>query len=217
MIEYISLTSALAVSIVLILFTYRVYRKKQYVYAGTGTLLSIFAMAVTSMIATVIIDESTIKRLTKEHTIATIEFKNIGKQRFRVSFIESHQLPVEYELYGDQWQIGARVMKWNGFAAKMGLKPMYQFERLSGRYESVTQEINEQRSVYALTEVEKGNSIWDYLIEYQEYIPWLDSQYGSATYMPMKDGAVYTIKLSQGGLLARPRNHVATQSIKQWL
>ncbi|MDH3326595.1 MAG: cation/multidrug efflux pump [Gammaproteobacteria bacterium] len=217
MIEYITLTIVTSFSMGLVYFTYRSLGKKKLTTAGIGILLSIPTIAFTTLLASTIIDDSTIKRLTKEHTIATIEFRNIGNHHYRASFTEPHQLPVEFEIYGDQWQIDARVMKWNGVGAKLGLKPVYQFERLTGRYQDVKQEENERRSVYALSEEISLNSMWDYLNKYQTYIPWLDTQYGSATYMPMKNGAVFTINLSQNGLLARPRNFVASQSIKQWL
>ncbi|MDH5258757.1 MAG: cation/multidrug efflux pump [Gammaproteobacteria bacterium] len=217
MTEYIALTISIVISLGLLFFSHRNFRQKRYVSATTTLLAAIPTIAFTGLMAGTAMDESTIKRLTKEHTIATIEFRNLGDHYYRASFTEPHQQAIEFDMYGDQWQIDARVMKWNGFAAKMGLKPVYQFERLSGRYQDINQEINGMRSVYALSKESQLNSMWDYLIEYQAYIPWLDTQYGSATYMPMKNGAVFTINLSQNGLLARPRNQVASQSMKQWL
>lgn len=218
MTEYLLLFFAIAACIGLLTFSYRKFAKKSYLSGSSSLIFSLPVIATTILIANTIFDDSSIKRLTEEHTIATVEFRNIGEHHFRVSFTEPHKESVEFEMFGDQWQIDARIMKWDGFAAKVGLKPVYQFERLSGRYENVQQEIHGKRSVYALHEKDnKTESIWSYLIEYQEYIPWLNSQYGSATYMPMKNAAVFTIKLSQNGLLARPRNFVASQSVKNWL
>jgi len=220
--EYLLLLLVIVILVGLILFSYRKLTNKSYVYAASGLLLSLPILAIVALQISFIVDDSTIKRLTKEHTIATIAFRNIGDHHFRASFTQPHQASVEYDIYGDQWQIDARIMKWTGLAAKAGLKPIYQFERLSGRYQDVQMEIHKKRSVYALSHnnqkgLNKPNSIWTYLIEYQQYIPWLDSQYGSATYMPMTHGAVFTINLSQSGLLARPRNFVASQSVQQWL
>lgn len=226
MTEYVLLFGATASALGLLYFSYKKLSNKAYLYAASSLALSLPLMAFVALMANLIIDDSTIKRLTKEHTIASIEFTNIGEQHFRASFTEPHHAPVEYDIYGDQWQVDARILKWTGLAAKTGLKPMYQFERLSGRYQNVQQEINNKRSVYSLSEASTNTqghsqktpaSVWAYLLEYQDYIPWLDSQYGSATYMPMQHGAVFTIKLSQHGLLARPRNFIASQSLKTWM
>jgi len=217
MTEYLLLSFAFATSAGLMFLSYRAFVKKRFVAAGTGLLASLPAIAFVALITSTIIDDGTIKRLTKEHALATITFQQVDTHHFRANFTEPHQKTVSFDLYGDQWQIDARVMKWNGSAARMGLKPVYQFERLSGRYQDARQEISGKRSVYALSDNNKVDSIWGYLIEYQSYIPWLDSQYGSATYMPMKNGAAFTIKLSNSGLLARPRNFIASQSVDQWL
>ena len=40
--------------------------------------------------------------------------------------------------------------------------------------------------------------------------------YGSATYMPMVDGATYTVSVSSTGLLARPSNDIARKAIGEW-
>ncbi len=221
MITYLLLSSAIVIAAGLLFSGYRQLAKKSYFYGAASLVFSLPIIAIVALTTSLIIDGSTIKRLTKEHTIATIEFQNVGPLHFRASFTEAHQPPVEYDLYGDQWQVDARILKWGGFAAEVGLKPMYQFERISGRYQDVQLEMKSKRSIYALenhrTNDNKAGSIWGYLLTYQEYIPWLDSQYGSATYMPMQHGAVFTIKLSQNGLLARPRNFIASQSVKQWL
>ena len=44
---------------------------------------------------------------------------------------------------------------------------------------------------------------------YRSWVPWLDALYGSATFLPMADGALYEIKVSQSGLVARPLNQAA--------
>ena len=40
----------------------------------------------------------------------------------------------QYVLYGDQWQIDARVVRWKLPALMAGVPPLYRLERLSGRY-----------------------------------------------------------------------------------
>jgi len=44
----------------------------------------------------------------------------------------------------------------------------------------------------------------------------VDAFYGSATYMPMVDGASYAVFVSFTGLLARPNNDVALKAVSEW-
>jgi len=48
------------------------------------------------------------------------------------------------------------------------------------------------------------------------YVPWADALYGSATFMPMADGAAYEVSVSQAGLLARPLNDAARAAVDAW-
>ena len=45
---------------------------------------------------------------------------------------------------------------------------------------------------------------------------WFDAEYGSATFLPMADGALFTIQLTNNGLIARPENDRAIIAIKEW-
>jgi hypothetical protein len=40
--------------------------------------------------------------------------------------------------------------------------------------------------------------------------------YGSATYLPMADGADYEVTVSQSGLVARPLNDAARLAVGAW-
>jgi hypothetical protein len=119
------------------------------------------------------------------------------------------------DLRGDEWQIDARVLKWRGIAVLIGFDTLYRLDRLSGRYRNIVQEITGQRTVYSLSE-EQGLDLWLIARRYALWIPWVDALYGSATYMPMVDGASYTISVSSTGLLARPSNDIASKAVGEW-
>jgi hypothetical protein len=57
---------------------------------------------------------------------------------------------------------------------------------------------------------------WDLIHRYHSWLPWLDAFYGSATFLPMADGALYEIKVSQSGLVARPLNQAARDAVGGW-
>jgi hypothetical protein len=109
----------------------------------------------------------------------------------------------------------ARVLKWRGIAVLIGFDTLYRLDRLSGRYRDITQERTGPRTVYGLSE-EEGLDLWTIARRYAHWIPWVDALYGSATYMPMVDGASYTVSVSSTGLLARPNNEIARKAINEW-
>ena len=69
----------------------------------------------------------------------------------------------------------------------------------SGRYTRVEDERTLPRTVYDLHAPSRVDP-WELVHRYRAWVPWLDALYGSATYLPMADGALYEIKVSQSGL-----------------
>ena len=121
-----------------------------------------------------------------------------------------------YELRGDEWQLDARIIKWRGAAVSMGLRPVYRLNRLSGRYLALSKERDLPRYVHEMGSTPYTIDTWRILHSSHQYIPWLMPQYGSATYMPMVDGARYDIFLSGTGLTASPVNNAAKTAVSQW-
>jgi hypothetical protein len=157
----------------------------------------------------------TYHRLTYEQSAGELAFKRIADHRYQVSLTESNGALQVLQLQGDEWQLDARVIKWHGIANMLGLDPLYRLERLSGRYRDVRQEQNRPRSVHGLAK-DPGLDLSDMTQRYGRWLPWLDITYGSATYMPMVDGAHYEIKLTAAGLLARPGNAAAKLAVANW-
>jgi hypothetical protein len=152
--------------------------------------------------------------LTHEATIAEVSLHEIGPQHFGADVLFKNNTKV-LDLRGDEWQIDARVLKWRGVAVLIGFDTLYRLDRLSGRYRDITRERTGQRTVHSLSE-EQGLDLWMIGRRYAHWIPWVDAVYGSATYMPMVDGASYTVSVSTTGLLARPSNDIARKAIGEW-
>ena len=88
-------------------------------------------------------------------------------------------------------------------------------ERIGGRYRDIEQERTGQRTVYPLSE-NPGLDLWMLSTRYPRWLPVVDAVYGSATYMPMADGARYEISITQSGLIARPKNPAAESAAGSW-
>ncbi|NIB43882.1 cation/multidrug efflux pump [Pseudomaricurvus alkylphenolicus] len=156
------------------------------------------------------------KELLAEKTIATINFRKLGDQHYRAVLVSGGGQEEAYELRGDQWQLDARIFKWSKAMAKLGFKPTYRLDRLAGRYYSLDKERSSDRTVYSLSESLTSVDVWEWFNYFDKNVPWLDAQYGSATFVPMTDGALYEIRLSHTGLLSRPLNQAAKDAVNHW-
>lgn len=155
-------------------------------------------------------------RLTHEQAVADINFQKLGEQRYLATLRPARsQVVSSWEIHGDEWQIDARFIKWNGVANILGIDSVFRLERLSGRYKSIEQERNGKRTVISIAK-DNGLDIWDIARSNPEYIPGFDAIYGSATYLPMADNSTWRIKATQSGLIARPVNSQAFNAVKNW-
>jgi hypothetical protein len=199
--------------VLFILGIQRVWRRRVFTGSLEG-LVGLLLLAVAALMAAISINLYTYDRLTHESTIAEVSFHEIGPQHFGVAVLLKNDTKI-LDLRGDEWQVDARVLKWRGMAVLIGFDTLYRFDRLSGRYRDITRERTGPHTVYSLSE-EQGLDLWMIGRRYAHWIPWVDAVYGSATYMPMVDGASYTVSVSSTGLLARPSNDIARKAIGEW-
>lgn len=168
------------------------------------------------VLAFVALDILTYKQLNKEQVIATLRFEKLAEQEYQATLISHDGWQKSYILYGDQWQLDARILKWKGFVSRWGVPPCYRLDRISGRYYSLDQERDKTRGVYSISQSEYNVDIWQWVNRGKNILPLLDAVYGSATFVPMADDALFEISLSATGLLSRPLNDAATDAVGQW-
>lgn len=157
----------------------------------------------------------TYSRLTQEQEAARAVFRELAPRRYELLLVVKNEPARSFEIRGDEWQIDARVLKWKGMGALLGLDTLYRFERVAGRYADTTQEKTLPRTVYPLA-AQAPFDLWALLKEQQRWLPLADALYGSATYAPMADGAQYSVNVSTTGLLLRPLNEPAKKAIGGW-
>jgi hypothetical protein len=157
----------------------------------------------------------TYARLTHEQDAARVSMRQLGERYYVVSVQTKSQAPRQYQLRGDEWQIDARVLKWRAMGNLLGFDTIYRLERLSGRYGDITQEKTAPRTVYSLAE-DPGLDLWSLLRRHHQYVPLADALYGSATYVPMAEGAEYLVSVSASGLVVRPGNDEARKAVGGW-
>ena len=144
------------------------------------------------------------RRLTTETTVASLSARQLGEQRFDVRIEYPDGTRRHVELAGDQWQLDARVVKWQPAAVMLGAPALYRLDRLSGRYADAAQESERARSVVALGD-DNPFDLLDVRRRFPQWLGWIDADYGSGAYLPLVDGGMYRVSLAPaGGLVARP-------------
>ena len=154
-------------------------------------------------------------RLTAEEHVADIQFTRSAADEYTARLMLDGRLDKLVTLRGDEWQLDARIVTWKPPATILGLSPVYQLERLSGRYSDIERERSAPRSVHGLAE-ERPLDLWSLARRFPEYALGIDAYYGTATYLPMADGARFRITLSRDALIARPANEPARDAVGNW-
>jgi hypothetical protein len=142
--------------------------------------------------------------LGEEAPVVTIDARILSPQRWALTLTWPDGATRHVELYGDDWRMEAVVLKWKLPALLAGLPPLYRLDRLSGRYDDPAQEMNAPRSVISF-----GNAgsfdLLNLKRQYPQWLPEVDTVFGSGAYLPLVDEGHYSISLMRtGALVARP-------------
>lgn len=194
----------------------RILLKGRWVMGWVRGMSGLILVGAAVLLALAALDFYSYKQISKEETIATLGFAEKGPQHYRVSLVDDSGIEEFYELNGDLWQLDARIIKWNNSLAGLGMTPGYRLDRLSGRYYSLEREQKSPRSAHELGNSRSLIDIWSWIREYGGGIAVIDATYGSATYMPMEDGALFSVNLTSSGLIARPLNDRAKAAVERW-
>jgi hypothetical protein len=155
------------------------------------------------------------QRLVAEERVGELKLNRVAYHQFNGVFTYASGDRADFSLRGDEWQVDAKVLKWPGLAALAGFSTGYRLDRISGRYTNIDDERSLPRTVYAFYPPDDVD-LWEFIDHYHAWIPWVDAFYGSATFLPMADGAVYEINITPTGLIARPLNDTARTAVSGW-
>jgi len=203
------------IGLLFVSFAIRRIRQRRFIACGIHSLWAlcfVLAAAATWLLGASVL---TFERLTHEQLAAEIMLNKLGERHYRATLTYPSNKTQSVELRGDEWQIDARLLKWRGMANIVGFDTVYRLERINGRYSDIEAERSLIRTVHALNESARIDA-WELVRRYKDYVPWVDALFGSATFVPMADGALYGVSVSQSGLIARPANQAARNAVSSW-
>lgn len=101
-------------------------------------------VAVAALLLVLAWDLRSYSLLKPEQPMATLSFQAEGPQRYRV-LIQEGANERSVVLDGELWQLDARIFRWKGLAALIGLAPGYRLDALSGRFLALEQQSRGRR------------------------------------------------------------------------
>ncbi len=117
-------------------------------------------VAVAALLLVLAWDLRSYSLLKPEQPMATLSFQAEGPQRYRV-LIQEGANERSVVLDGELWQLDARIFRWKGLAALIGLAPGYRLDALSGRFLALEQQSRGRR--LGLSQSPLGVDLWRWL------------------------------------------------------
>ena len=203
------------ISVMLLLSTIRHTRRRRVLRASGSFVGSVASASLGGVGILLAFSYFTYGRLTDERSISLIEFSQTAPDEYTARLMVDGEPDRMLTLRGDEWQLDARVVNWKPPATLLGLDPIYQLERLSGRYSDIDREVSAARTVHSLAD-RQFFDLWSVAKRFPILMPGVDAYYGTATYVPMADGARFEVSLTRDALIARPVNNAARDAVGNW-
>ncbi|HKA59539.1 MAG TPA: hypothetical protein VKD28_13055 [Gemmatimonadales bacterium] len=181
------------------------WRDRHRIRAGAGLLAAGFCLSIGIVCGAITVGVRGYRALTHEVVAATIKTEPLGPQRFRATVTMPDNRLAMFDLAGDAVYVDAHVLKWRPVGNLLGLTTAYELDRISGRYQRLSDEQQRERTVYSLA-TDKPFDAYDLARRYWLLRPLVDAEYGSATFIgaTAPGGATYEVRVSTTGLLVRP-------------
>jgi hypothetical protein len=190
-------------------------RRRRLVRASGSSIGCLVSAALAGAGAMLLLSYFSYGRLIEEQLVSRIEFRRISPQEFQARLMIAGADDRFFILRGNEWQMDAKIVTWKPPMTVLGLDPIYQLDRLSGRYAEIDREQNEARTVHSLV-TNTPVDVWKFARRFPVLMPGVDAHYGTATYVPMADGARFDVSLSRDALIARPANDQARNAVGNW-
>jgi hypothetical protein len=199
-----------ALALALILVAIAAWRRHHRVSSLVGFLAGALCLSIGALCATISVGIRGYAALTQEVVAATIVTEPVSPQRFRATVTLPDRSVHMYDLAGDAVYVDAHILKWRPLANLLGLHTAYELDRIAGRYAKLADEQTRERTVYSLA-TEKPFNTFDLAQRYWVLRPFVDAQYGSATFInatasgSARDArqVTYEVRVSTTGLLVR--------------
>jgi hypothetical protein len=177
---------------------------RQRLAAGVRALLLLAGLAFTLLLAGAGWSLRGYRLLSEETPVVDIDARILSPQRWALTLRWPDGTSRQVQLSGDAWRVEAVVLKWKLPALLAGLPPLYRLDRLTGRYDDPRQEAEAPRTVISFDQAGPYD-LRDLQRHYPQWLPGVDTVFGSGAFLPLVDEGHYSVSLMRtGALVARP-------------
>lgn len=181
----------------------RLHDRRHLAACGHG-LVVLLAFAAALLLGTLGATLRGYRFLGEELPVVQLDARILSPQNWLLTLTWPEGATRQVALAGDDFRIEAVVLKWKLPALLAGLPPLYRLDRLEGRYDDARQEADAPRTVVDFDPAGR----FDLLAlarHHPDWLPEVDTVYGSGTYLPLVDRGHYSVNLMRtGALVARP-------------
>lgn len=144
-------------------------------------------------------------------SVATISFQKIAPQHYKAELAETQGDKFVFELRGDFWEVDATILSWGDFFEKQGLKPYYRVDTIHSSYQKL---VDAEKLPSSSVAIDSG--LVDMVLKTLTLKKslFLESSSASTGALPMADGALFSIRLNQAGLISKAENQQAFSAIR---
>src|SRR5881628_1523238 len=177
-------------------------RRKSWLGGAMRGVLGLLFFALAALFGMITIGIQGYRALTYEEVAASVRTEPVAPQRFRATITLPDRRLAMYELAGDAFYVDAHVLKWHPWLSLLGLRTVYELDRVAGRYNNVVDERTKPHTAYELA---RAKPVDLFFIARRRLLgPLVDAEYGSATFVAATRPATFEVRVSMTGLLARP-------------
>lgn len=186
-------------------------------HAGGGVVLGLAALCA----GLLVLSTQTYARLTAERPVAEVTVAALHPvlQTYRVTVrrLDGTVPATSCTLQGDEWLMSAAVQKWRPWMNILGLDSTYTLDQVANKYFSAARGNGRRITACDLQGalppwLPQGLTAW--LMDRAEAS---QRHFGSAVYMPLTDGAIYRVIMTQNGLNAESVNPIARDAVARRL
>jgi hypothetical protein len=181
-----------------------VLKKKRFFGFVVSFLAALLMLSLAGLFATISIATQGYRALTREDLAATVKIEPADPGRFNARFQFPDGRAAVFNLSGDELYVDAHILKWKPIANYFGLHTSYELDRVAGRYLKLEDEQTNPRRVFTLSQ-KKSVNMFSLRQRYVIFSLLLDAEYGSGTFIAVKQAAELEIRVSTTGLLIRKR------------
>ncbi|GIX32120.1 MAG: hypothetical protein KatS3mg125_0076 [Lysobacterales bacterium] len=189
-------------------------RRRRWLRSVLRLGFAVLGLALAAYAGTLALASRSYERLLAEQEAARVAVRAVGPSRFYLQLTAADGRVRGFTLEAEQWRLEGRVVRFSGWARRLGFSPLYRLERLSGRFTSAAREQREVAQVLELAG--EGLDLALLAAQLPRMFGFIENEFGSGVFMPLFDGARYRVLIGpQGGFSAVPEDERTAAELRR--